>query len=58
MGGKNVREDSLLVKSVILDWHYTGMFMTEGARYEQTPDRIAMEKSALRILKQVLEITK
>ncbi len=58
VGGKSVREDSLLVKSMILDWHYTGMFMTGGARYEQTPDRITMEKSALRILKQVLEITK
>ena len=54
----NRKPDSLLVKSMILDWRYSGMFMTEGARYEQMPDRIVLEKTALRILKQVLEITK
>ena len=58
VGGKAAAENGALVRSVILDWRYRGMFLTEGERYEGVPDRIDLEKTALRILRQVMELTK
>ena len=57
VSGKTVREDGTLVRSVILDWRYRGMFLTEGKRYGTMPDRVTLEKTALRILRQVMELT-
>lgn len=52
--GEQVAEDSKLIRSMILDWHYSGMFLADNRRYEEGPDRVMLEKSALRILKALL----
>lgn len=44
-------EDGKLMKSVIVDWKYTGMFLADNERYVSEPDRVTLEKTALRMLK-------
>lgn len=43
-------EDSALARSMIVDWRFGGMFLADNERYDAEPDRITLEKSALRIL--------
>lgn len=43
-------EDADFIRALIVDWHYTGMFLADGERYTGEPTRLALERSALRIL--------
>ena len=56
--GEVLGEDSLLVRSWIVDSSYRGMFLADGERYVSGPQRMDLERSALRILKLMLDITK
>ena len=58
LGAEPVCEDSALVRTLVVDWRYTGMFMTDGERYAAEPTRVALEKSALRILRVLLNSKK
>lgn len=49
--GEPLGEDSALVRSLILDWKYSGMFLSDGERYVHEPDRTTLERSALRIVR-------
>ena len=55
VNGEAVGEDSVLVRSMILDWHFAGMFLADNERYAAEPDRVTLEKSALRILRLMQE---
>lgn len=58
LGGEPVCEDGALVRSLVVDWRYTGMFLADGERYAAEPSRVTLEKSALRILRVMLELKK
>ena len=58
LGGEPVCEDSAIVRSLVVDWRYTGMFLADGERYAAEPTRVALEKSALRILRVILNSKK
>lgn len=58
LAGEPVCEDSALVRALLVDWRYGGMFLTEGERYLAEPTRVTLEKSALRMLKLILDTTK
>ena len=49
--GEAFGEDSALVRSLILDWKYGGMFLSDGERYAAEPDRVTLERSALRMVR-------
>lgn len=53
-----VCEDSALVRTLMVDWRYSGMFLTDGERYLREPSRVTLEKTALRLLKLILDVTK
>ena len=54
--GEPLGEDSALVRSMILDWKYSGMFLSDGERYAHEPDRITLERSALRIVRVIAQL--
>ena len=56
--GEVLGEDSPLVRSWIVDSRYRGMFLADGERYASGPQRIDLERSAIRILKLMLDIPK
>lgn len=56
--GETVGEDSALTHSMIVDWKYSGMFLAENEPYVAEPDRVTLEKSALRILRLILSLKK
>lgn len=56
--GEMVGEDSALTRSMIVDWKYSGMFLADNERYCAEPDRVTLEKSALRILRLMLALKK
>lgn len=56
VGGEVIGEDSSLVRSLILDWKYSGMFLSDGERYAQEPDRTTLERSALRIVRVLTQL--
>ncbi len=58
LGGEPVCEDSALVRTLVVDWRYTGMFLSDGERYAAEPARVTLEKSALRILRVILDSKK
>ena len=51
VNGESLGEDSSLVRSLIVDWKFGGMFLSDGERYCQEPDRTMLERSALRIVR-------
>ena len=51
VNGESLGEDSSLVRSLIVDWKFGGMFLSDGERYCQEPDRTTFERSALRIVR-------
>ena len=55
VNGESLGEDSSLIRSLILDWKYSGMFLSDGERYSQEPDRTALERSALRIVRVMMQ---
>ena len=55
VNGESLGEDSSLIRSLILDWKYSGMFLSDGERYSQEPDRIVLERSALRIVRVMMQ---
>lgn len=55
--GALLGEDSPLVRSWIVGSHYRGMFLADGERYVSEPTRLELERSALRILKLLTELT-
>ena len=55
--GEVLGEDSPLVRSWIVDSRYRGMFLADGERYAAEPTRLELERSALRILKLLTELT-
>ena len=58
VAGEPVRENSALLRALLLDWKYTGMFLAGGERSSSETTRIELEKSALRIVKLLLESRK
>ena len=58
LGAEPVCEDSAIVRSLVVDWKYTGMFLSDGERYAAEPTRVTLEKSALRILRVILDSKK
>ena len=46
------------MRSWIVDSRYRGMFLADGERYVSGPQRIDLERSAIRILKLMLDIPK
>ena len=44
-------EDSALLHSLTLDWHFGGAFLADDLRYGAEPDRITLERSAVKLLK-------
>jgi hypothetical protein len=58
LSGEILGENSVLVKSMILDWHFGGMFLADGERYVSDPTRAELEKAALRIVKVLLNAKK
>lgn len=54
LNGEPVCEDSAVVRSLVVDWRYTGMFLSDGERYATEPTRVTLEKSALRLLRVIL----
>ena len=55
VNGEPLGENSPIVRSMIVDWKYTGMFLADGERYTNGPTRVELEKSALRIVKLLAE---
>ena len=51
VNGESLGEDSSLVRSLIVDWKYAGMFLSDGERYAAEPDRVTLERSALRVVR-------
>ena len=43
---------------MIVDWKFRGMFLADNERYTAEPDRVTLEKSALRILRLMQERSK
>ena len=43
-------EDSDLLRSLSLDWHFGGAFLADDLRYGGEPDRITLERSAIKLL--------
>lgn len=50
LNGQPLGEDSALTRSMIVDWRFGGMFLADNERYDAEPSRVALEKSALRIV--------
>ena len=51
VNGESLGEDSSLIRSLIVDWKFAGMFLSDGERYMKEPDRVTLERSALRIIR-------
>ena len=51
VNGESLGEDSDLIRSFLVDWKFGGMFLSDGERYCQEPDRVTLERSALRIVR-------
>ena len=51
VNAESLGEDSDLIRSLIVDWKFGGMFLSDGERYCQEPDRVTLERSALRIVR-------
>ena len=51
VNGESLGEDSDLIRSLIVDWKFGGMFLSDGERYSKEPDRVTLERSALRIVR-------
>ena len=51
VNGESLGEDSDLIRSLIIDWKFGGMFLSDGERYIKEPDRVTRERSALRIVR-------
>ena len=51
VNGESLGEDGALIRSLIVDWKYAGMFLSDAERYCQEPDRVMLERSALRIVR-------
>ena len=51
VNGESLGEDSDLIRSLIIDWKFGGMFLSDGERYIKEPDRVTLERSALRIVR-------
>ena len=51
VNGEALGEDCDLIRSLIIDWKFSGMFLSDGERYAQEPDRVTLERSALRIVR-------
>ena len=51
VNGESLGEDSDLIRSLIIDWKFGGMFLSDGERYSKEPDRVTLERSALRIVR-------
>ena len=51
VNGEALGEDCDLIRSLIIDWKFSGMFLSDGERYTQEPDRVTLERSALRIVR-------
>ena len=51
VNGEALGEDCDLIRSLIIDWKFGGMFLSDGERYTQEPDRVTLERSALRIVR-------
>ena len=51
VNGESLGEDSNLIRSLIIDWKFGGMFLSDGERYIKEPDRVTLERSALRIVR-------
>lgn len=49
--GQFCGEDSDPVRALLVDFRFTGMFLSDRERYNAAPSRVALEKSALRMLK-------
>ena len=58
VAGEPLGENSPLIRALLLDWRYTGMFLADGERYVSEPTRAELERSALRIVKLLLESRK
>ena len=56
--GEVLGEDCELVRSWIVDSRYRGMFLADGERYVAEPQRLDLERSAIRILKLMLDVTR
>lgn len=57
LDGEILGEDSPIVRAMMTDWKYTGMFLAGGERYSREPGRVALERSALRILRTLLRFS-
>ncbi len=44
-------EDSVLLRSLSLNWHFNGAFLADDLRYGAEPDRVMLERSAVKLLK-------
>ena len=51
VNAESLGEDSSLIRSLIVDWKFGGMFLSDGERYCREPDRVTLERSALRIVR-------
>lgn len=58
VNGELCGEDGALARSMIVDWKFRGMFLADNERYTAEPDRVTLEKSALRILRLMQERSK
>ena len=56
--GEVLGEDCELVRSWIVDSRYRGMFLADGERYVAEPQRLDLERSSIRILKLMLDVTR
>ena len=55
--GELIGENSAFVRAWIVDSGYRGMFLADGERYGAEPQRLDLERSAVRILKLLLDVT-
>ena len=55
VNGEALGEDCDLIRSLIIDWKFSGMFLSDGERYTQEPDRVTLERSALRIVRVLMQ---
>ena len=56
--GQPIGENSSLIHALLSDWRFTGAFLADGERYVSEPSRVELEKSALRIVKLLLDSRK
>ena len=56
--GELLGEDCPLVRSWIVDSRFRGMFLADGERYVSAPQRLDFERSAVRILKLMTELSR